>query len=235
MSSNYRSILNVQGSSFASTNSFTFDGIDDYVSLASRTQNFTDFTISVWFKTTSKGGANAIIGNSSAEGGYLFFIGQSSGVIKFYDSAYRTISGTIIDNAWHHLAVTYDSSVNELKSYIDNSLFTTYTPSTSALATNSHSFNQIGQRITVGQWLGNLDELAVWDSVLDSTEVSNIYNGGIPNDLATTNPVHWWRMGEEANYAGGEWTLTDQGSGGNNGFSDTLPAPPAQPSTDVPT
>ena len=120
MSSNYRSILNVQGSSFASTNSFTFDGIDDYVSLASRTQNFTDFTISVWFKTTSKGGANAIIGNSSAEGGYLFFIGQSSGVIKFYDSAYRTISGTIIDNAWHHLAVTYDSSVNELKSYIDN-------------------------------------------------------------------------------------------------------------------
>ena len=42
-------------------------------------------------------------------------------------------------------------------------------------------------------------------------------------------------MGEEANHTGREWILTDQGSGGNNGFSDTLPAPPAQPSTDVPT
>ena len=41
-------------------------------------------------------------------------------------------------------------------------------------------------------------------------------------------------MGEAANYSGGQWILTDQGSGGNNGTSSTIPAPPAQPSTDVP-
>jgi len=53
--------------------------------------------------------------------------------------------------------------------------------------------------------------LAAWDSVLDSTQVSNIYNGGIPNDLSITNPVHWWR------FEGSGTTATDSGSGGNDG------------------
>ena len=213
--------------SFSNTKSILLDGVDDYVSLSSKTQNFTDFTVSVWFKTTSKGGANAIIGNSAAEGGYLFFIGQSGGVIKFYDSAYRTISGNIVDNAWHHLAVTYDSNANELKSYIDNSLFTTYTPSTSGLATNSHSFNQIGRRITIGQFIGGLDELAVFSSVLSSTEVSNIYGSGVPTSLASLNPVHWWRCGDGDTAP----TLTDNGSGGIDGTITNF----TTFSTDVPT
>lgn len=201
--------------------SFEFDGTDDYVALASRTQNFTDFSVSAWFIAISGGSYKAIFGNTTATGGYLFAIVNSGGAIRFYDNAWRQISGAVTDGNWHHLVVTYDSSLNELKSYVDNSLYTTYTPQPSALS-NSHSFNQIGARTSVGRWRGNLDELAVWDSVLDSTEVSNIYNGGVPNDLASTNPVHWWRMGEAANYSGGQWTLTDQGSGGNDGTSNGM-------------
>ena len=204
---------------FTNTLSTLFDGTDDYISLGSRTQNFTDFTVSVWFKTQPKGGLNAIIGNTTGVGGYLFFIGQAGGVIKFVDDAYRTISGVITDNAWHHLAVTYDSGANELKSYIDNSLFTTYTPVTSALPTNSNSFNQIGRRITVGQWIGNLDELSVFSSVLSASDVSTIYGTGAPSSLATLNPVHWWRA-DESTYP----TLKDMGSGGNDGLMKNMSA-----------
>ena len=195
------------------TKSILFDGIDDIVSLSSRTQNFTDFSVSAWFIAVSGGSYKAIFGNTTAVGGYLFAIVNASGAIYFYDNGWRQLSGTVTDGNWHHLIVTYDSSANELKSYVDNSLYTTYTPNASAFPSNSHSFNQIGGRTSVGRWNGNLDELAVWDSVLDSTQVSNIYNGGIPNDLSSTNPIHWWRMGDYDSYP----TLIDRGSGSNNG------------------
>ena len=202
--------------------SFTYDGVSDYVSLSSRTQNFTDFTISVWFKTQPKGGINSIIGNSGAEGGYLFFIGQSGGVIKFVDDAYRTISGVITDDVWHHLAVTYDSGANELKSYVDNVLFTTYTPVASTLPTNSHSFNQLGQRTSVGQWLGNINDLSVFSNVLSFSDVTAIFNGGVPNNISALSPIHYWRA-EQVTFDGTDWTLIDQGSGGNNGTSVSMP------------
>ena len=214
------------GSAFASTNSFTFDGNTDYITLANRTQNFTDFSVSAWFIAISGGSYKAIFGNSSASGGYLFGIVNGGSAMYFYDNAWRQLSGAVTDGNWHHLIVTYDSSLNELKSYVDNSLYTTYTPNTSALPSNSHSFDQIGARTSVGRWNGNLDELAVWDSVLDSTQVSNIYNGGVPNNLATLNPIHYWRFEETSGT-----TAIDSGSGGNDGtLSNTVIR-----TTDVPT
>ena len=197
---------------FTNTLSTTFDGVDDYITLANRTQLFTDFSVSAWFIAISGGSYKAIFGNSSASGGYLFGIVNAGSAMYFYDNAWRQLSGAVTDGNWHHLVVTYDSSLNELKSYIDNSLYTTYTPNTSALPSNSHSFDLIGSRTSVGRWRGNLDELAVWDSVLDSTQVSNIYNGGVPNDLASTNPIHWWRFEETSGT-----TAIDSGSGGIDG------------------
>ena len=212
---------------FTNTKSILLDGIDDFVSLASRTQNFTDFTVSVWFNTTPKGGFNSIIGNSGTEGGLLFAIVQAGGVIRFRDDAWTALSGTITDGAWHHLAITYDSTANQLKSYVDNSLFTTLTPGTPSNPTNSHSFNQIGLRTTVGFWKGNIDELAVFSSVLTSLDVSTIYGSGVPTSLASLNPVHWWRCGDGDTSP----TLTDNGSGGNNGTMTNF----STFSTDVPT
>tara|TARA_R100000541_G_scaffold59152_2_gene72058 strand:+ start:14 stop:697 length:684 start_codon:yes stop_codon:yes gene_type:complete len=227
MSSNYRSILNVQASSFENTKSIDLDGVDDFVSLASRTQNFTDFTVSVWFKTTPKGGFNSIIGNSVGEGGLLFAIVQAGGIIRFRDNTWTALSGTITDDNWHHIAITYDSSANQLKSYVDNSLFTTLTPGTPSAPTNSHSFDQIGKRLSIGQWVGNLDELAVFSSVLSASDVSTIYGAAAPTSLASLNPVHWWRMGDGDTSP----TLTDNGSGGNNGTMENF----STFSTDVPT
>lgn len=212
--------------------SFTYDGTGDFVNLASRTQNFTDFTVSVWFKTTPKGGYNSIIGNSAGEGGLLFAIVQAGGIIRLRDNTWTALSGSITDDAWHHLAITYDNSANELKSYVDNSPFTTLTPGTPSAPTNSHSFNQIGKRLSIGQWLGNLDELAVFSSVLSASDVSTIYGTGAATSLSTFNPVHWWRA-EQVTFDGTDWTLIDQGSGSNNGTSSSMPF--TSRSSDVPT
>ena len=80
MSSNYRSILNVQGSSFASTNSFTFDGSSDYIDCGNDSSlNFSAddaFSFSVWFKKGSDSGSNTVfskgLGAINYDGYYMF-------------------------------------------------------------------------------------------------------------------------------------------------------------------
>ena len=70
MSSNYRSILNAQGSSFASTNSFTFDGSSDYVDMGN-TLDFTNtdaFSISCWFKRTRSSVTEFLVAKQESSG-----------------------------------------------------------------------------------------------------------------------------------------------------------------------
>ena len=70
---------------------------------------------------------------------------------------------------------------------------------------------------------GHIDELAVWNTALSSTDVSTLYGSGTPSDISSLSPLHWWRMGEQATFSNpggtGDWTLVDQGSGGKNATS----------------
>ena len=62
---------------------------------------------------------------------------------------------------------------------------------------------------------GKMDEVAIFNTELSSANVSAIYNSGKPSTLSGYNPVGWWRMGD--NDGGIGTTITDQGTGGNNG------------------
>ena len=77
---------------------------------------------------------------------------------------------------------------------------------------------------------GLVDEVAIWDSALSSSDITDIYNSGTPVDLTSYSPNGWWRMGD--NDGGTGTTITDQGSGGNDGtltngptFSTNVPGP----------
>lgn len=76
---------------------------------------------------------------------------------------------------------------------------------------------------------GNIDEIAVFSSELSASDVEDIYNSGAPIDLSSYSPASWWRMGDNDGATG--TTITNQGSGGNNGtltngptFSTTVPS-----------
>jgi len=235
MSSLYRSILNVQGSSFASTNSFEFDGSFDYVNLGNPTslQISSAFSISVWIKFSSiiQGYAFSGCGNK-----YGIYVQNNLINLQHRDSGnvFRNVTSTSTfnDNQWHHVLGVNDGT--NLKLYIDGNLNNSNALGGSNITSTLDA--RIGNISTASGWefKGYIDEVAVWNSD-QSANASTIYNSGVPNDLSSLSPLSWWRMGEAANYSGGQWTLTDQGSGGNDGTSLTLPAPPAQPSTDVPT
>ena len=215
-----------------STKSMLFDGTNEYVDLGNPAslQITGSLTLSVWIKTTSTSGF--IIGKEDAlpNSSYSLFIGSSMGnnFARFRitsGGSYKTIDSVGIDPAdgqWHHVLGVNDGS--NLLIYIDgvlrNSNFLGGTIDNSTVNVN------IGRRdypTSEVPFTGNIDEVSIFNSALSFADVTTIYNGGVPNDLSSLNPISWWRMGEEATFSNpggvGNWTLVDQGSGGNNGTS----------------
>ena len=89
---------------------------------------------------------------------------------------------------------------------------------------NSGTYNSIGKFKSTSFLNSSLDEVAIFNT--DQTaNVSTIYNSGVPGDLSSLSPLHWYRFEE-----GSGTTATDSGTGGNNG---TISG--ATYSTDVPT
>jgi len=236
--------------SFASTNSFTFDGNDDTINVGAtplnlRFNRLDTFSFSAWVKidTTQQ---NVILSNQLAPStnyrGYYFAVNSAKKVIVILRSTtsdrFYFISTTDINTSqWYHIAFTYDGTATASGGNIYiNGIADSLTTSGTLLGT-MESFDPLylGCRSNADNFFnGNIDEVSIFNTELSASDVTSIYNSGVPNDISSFNPISWWRMGEAATYTGREWVLTDQGSGGNDGFSNTIPAPPAQPSTDVP-
>ena len=251
MSSNYRSILNAQGSSFASTNSFTFDGSSDYIdtnSTYSELDGQNKATFSFWIKPTNLTPRYSFVlhipRNITATNGQItIFLDNSNRIRWSMDTASYYIfsnNNSIILGQWNHVLICVDLSITD-----EGRIFINGVDQTALDNLNTrNNFGTSSGNLMIGEntygylnpFLGNIDEFAIWSGTDLRNDVAAIYNGGIPtnlNDNGLTAPTTWYRMGEEANYAGGEWTLVDQGSGSNNGSSTTLP--PEALSTDVPT
>jgi hypothetical protein len=241
--------------SFTNTYSLNFDGVDDVVAMGDVLDMANDgtdaFSISVWFKTTSSATYQEVVAKQDGGGwynGYAIYI-KSGTEFRFFlgtiqGSEYimgKSTIATLNDGNWHHMVVTYDGSqaragfqVYHNGSAISNSNLRDVTPTDVA---NSADF-MIGARGTGGSpalyFDGNIDETSYFTSELSSSDVTSIYNSGVPNDISSLSPVGWWRMGEEGTWSGGrEWILTDQGSGGNDGTSVNMVE--ASRETDVPT
>ena len=131
----------------------------------------------------------------------------------------------------HNIIGTYNGANVTL--FFDGSQKSTTTGSVPSSTSSTQGNNTtIGRRTLGGGSLyfsGLIDEVAVFNSALSASDVTSIYNSGVPNDISSLSPVGWWRMGE--NDGGTGTTITDQGSGGNNGtltngptFSTTVPS-----------
>ena len=172
---------------------------------------------------------------------YLFSTGEVGAAIGDTTKRARTGSNVLTDNVWSHILVCYDGT---LSNGSKTKIFINGLPATDSDSTTSTSLVNANYPLSIGRrdqtptyyYNGNMDEIAIWSATDLRNDASTIYNLGVPNNLndnGLTAPTTWFRMGEEANYTGGEWTLVDQGSGSNNGSSTTLP--PEALSTDVPT
>ena len=206
------------------TYSVAFDGVSDYVECGndSSLQPTDEFSVSSWIKSAVVGNSVSnfpwskiyfrmqILGNSGRIG---FIVYRSSGQLT---SLYTPTGTSYSDGNWHHVVTTFkQSDINRYKIYVDGELKAETTGYNSPVFASSNSFKIGTNNFGTTDMNGNIDEVAFWKTKLTLTDVENIYNSGVPNDISSYNPISWWRMGD--NDGGTGTTITDQGSGGNDG------------------
>lgn len=246
-------IISLAGaSSFENTYSFNFDGTDDYISIddaddLSFGNGSTDspFTFSMWAKVDDLTTAHVLIEkqDTSSNREYIFYI-DSDGTI--YNNIYsngvslnrrgrKTSTGLISPNTWYHIAWTYDgqggtNASDGIKIYLNGTrVDNANNQKNSYVAMMNTSFP-----LKIGEFInGNMDEVAVFNTELSQSDITTIYNNGIPNDISSISGlVSWWRMGENATWNGREWNPIPDANGNNDGIGFNM-AEDAR-STDIP-
>jgi hypothetical protein len=213
------------GGSLTNTTALEYDGLDDYAEVTGLgLSGATSF--SMWFNAQTSV-SNYPLLHMDSNG---VFIDIASGNLRciLYDNAagdgsqiYKTNGnmGSISVGNWFHLAVTTNGT-STLKLYVNGVEKGAGTPST--YGSSWSNFNapsslplDIGARTSSSTYANQLiDEVAIFGSELSASDITAIYNSGVPADLTSYSPVGWWRMGD--NDSGTGTTITDQGSGGND-------------------
>ena len=224
---------------FSNTYSLSFDGTDDYVSFANTLgiPSSTAVSMSCWINCSNTNTNQQLFGTNNKVFSVEIWGSTNVFYVEMGESKWASLSNMrsyITQGSWHHIAVVYDGSgstnADKIKLYIDGQLMTLSFTGTIDSAMPSFSNFYLGNGYYNVYYNGLLDECALWNNTVLSTDnISSIYNSGTPADISSLSPVGWWRMGD--NDSGTGTTITDQGSGGNNGtltngptFSTTIPS-----------
>jgi hypothetical protein len=236
-------IPNNENKDKVSNYSFEFDGIDDYINCGD-SDNFsfgngtTDspFSVSTWINLNSSV-ANSVIfskdyGIPNREYAIGFF--NSSTNIRFLIKSQGGNNQQSIDsttslslNTWYNVICTYDgnggnNAADGMNIYINGVLETP----TNIVKQSYVAMSNTTAPVNIGRYgaapalsSAKVDEVSVYNTELLQADVTGIYNGGKPTTIS--GAVAHWRMGEEATFSGGVWTVPDQ-IGSNDGTSNAM-------------
>ena len=190
--------------SFNNIYSTHFDGVDDYVALGTTGMSSIKNTgsISAWFQLETVG-SSANIFQSRVDSDntiHLYYNAGTNELTANYKAGGTANNATTNesiegDGLWHHACSTWDSSGN-IKLYLDGTLKDT--TAISGAINGSFTTAAIGNNSTGGGfWKGNIDEVTIFNKELDSTEVTSLYNDGLPfNPQPLDNLKGYWKMGD---------------------------------------
>ena len=208
------------GTGINSLYSMDFNGSSDYIDVGNPTelQLTGAFSVSAWIKTTNTITAGVIVGKDgvdphstrsyqiqhTASGEARFVIFKSSSVVEL-------VTGTTIinDGNWHNIIGINDGA--NLKIYVDGTLEDTNVGGGGTIQNGTANLN-IGRRQGNGanelEFSGKIDEVAIFNRALESTEIAALYGGTSPNiypsNLMATdlNPIAYYPLGEQAQNTG---------------------------------
>jgi hypothetical protein len=215
-------------SAFTNTLSLSFDGVNDSLATNYSPGASSAFSVSMWVKSSNTTQNMTYFSNADSAGGAGGFqVLSPSNTKSFYvlvyngstSSLFNGVGGTnatldIRDNLWHHLAVTINGT--SVKIYKDggnaaintgNPTNTQGTPFATWTSTVSYTGNT-GNVYYFGKngaypsyyYSGLQDEIAFFKTELSGSDISAIYNSGVPNDLGASglnlSPDAYFRCGD---------------------------------------
>ena len=236
---------------------------DEYIELP-QLPSFTSITVSAWIKTQKTSTRQTIIGNNgqiTAERGWDLRLGvwdgsgYSRAEFQFYNSdgsantsVTQTLSQSLADNKWHHIAVLWDGTTDTdaVKIFVDGLLAGKGTssfagpisqpPATFEPRIGERGFSSSGGG---GGWNfggdtgedGFISNVQIWNTSLTYGTVSSdgdtaggqiaeLYNNGNPlkNALASDNLKAWYKLDNTATFST-NWSISDASGNGNTGTS----------------
>lgn len=229
----------LSGSEGYSSYALDLDGVDDYLDCGdSNTFSFgngtadSPFSISAWinmddattFRIASKAGSNGneyfLTNGGDDKLNFILYDTSGNGNIRAkYDTALTSYQGQ-----WIHVVGTYSgvNRQNGVELYLNGSLLTTLKVLNSPYTAMSNTTQplEIGRSASSSYANGKFSNVSVFNTELTSTQVTEIYNSGIPSDLNTfsgTAPVAWWQLGSNSSF-NTNWTCLDE-IGTNNAVS----------------
>lgn len=201
---------------YTNTKSISFSGgVGQYGSVTmqgagvTRWMMYTNYTFSVWIKLTSTSGNRTIYHpfavNENLYNNLLWVM--STNRLEFpHQNPPFTIqcNTTLAANVWYHVALTrgsdYSTSIY-LNSSLDNPTTNGARSATieySAGATIDMDLGRGWQRNETNNFIGLMDEASIWNVAMTPSEISNLYNVGVPGDVSGhpkfANLQGWWRF-----------------------------------------
>ena len=193
----------VTSTPFENLYSMAFDGTDDVFavnSLAASFQSENTFSISFWAKA-SYANLNPVVvisNGSNASEALLFYAYDTNTGVKdariWYNGTSLISTGNSSLSGWNHFCFVQDGATDS-KVYVNGSQAGTSTTSKTMHSTLTNF--SIGGTSDFSQYFnGNVDEVALFNSALSASDVTAIYNSGVPDDLTSYSPTAWYRMGD---------------------------------------
>lgn len=203
--------LAVTAAGIANNYSMNFDGVNDYIQGGNiGISGNATFSISYWaYWDGSSFSSNypSVVGNNtfSVSNGLSTTWRDGRPALDFWTVRYRA-DNTLLTQQWYHLVFTKTQGnvsttskiyVNGVE--VNGSLEGT---DTNPNITNSNLIIGRLNNVSTRYWNGSIDEVAIWNTALTSTQVQSIYNATSTNltkDLTTvsgSNLIYWNRMGD---------------------------------------
>ena len=207
---------------FLNTYSLDFDGVGDYVNcgVISALQSASQFTMSCWLNSSNVTKRQGVLKWFSTTTNWIELsitpTSELQMVIANGGTATRGVSASsiVLNDTWYNVAIIYNGSgatnADRLKIYLNGTDLPLTFTGTIPATTGTQNLNTflIGERyINADYFVGNIDEVSIFDSAIS---IGDVWDGsGQPTDLSllATPPVNWYRNGDNGAYKSPQWLI----------------------------
>jgi len=182
-----------------------------------------DLTVEATFKTLDTGASKVIVSKKSAltgtADGYTIYLNSSDELVCRVSDGGATVADTdtttnFVDGEWHYVSMTVDRTADIMTVYIDG---TARSPVSISSLTGSMA-NSVAFRIgSTGsgssRFVGEIDEVRVWDEERTSSDVTDNRLAEIADPTSEANLVGYWKCNEDPSLS----VAQDSSSSNNDG------------------